>query len=108
MTPPNGNSVIWPAVVMSPILEPYFSVNHTAPSGPAAIRHGPLLCVGIGNSVTVPDVVMRPIVFATNSVNHSAPSRPATIPLGPPGVGSENSRTSPAVVMALSGWPSPR
>lgn len=63
---------------MSPILEPYFSVNHTAPSGPAAIRHGPLLCVGIGNSVTVPDVVMRPILFATNSVNHSAPSRPAT------------------------------
>lgn len=100
--------MIWPAVVMSPILEPYFSVNHTAPSGPAAIRHGPLLCVGIGNSVTVPDVVMRPILFATNSVNHSAPSRPATIPLGPPGVGSENSRTSPAVVMALSGWPSPR
>lgn len=99
--------MIWPAVVMSPILEPYFSVNHTAPSGPAAIRHGPLLCVGIGNSVTVPDVVMRPILRDELGEPQRA-VQARDVPLGPPGVGSENSRTSPAVVMALSGWPSPR
>jgi len=35
-----GYSVITPAVVMRPILFPAYSVNHSAPSGPAVIPPG--------------------------------------------------------------------
>src|ERR1700676_4356090 len=44
----SGNSVIWPPVVIPPILLPSASVNHNAPSGPAAIFTVRLLDVGIG------------------------------------------------------------
>jgi hypothetical protein len=56
-----GYSVITPAVVMRPILLPPYSVNQSAPSGPAVIDCGSLLAVGTGYSVIAPAVVMRPI-----------------------------------------------
>ena len=67
---------------MRPILLAPFSMNHSAPSGPAVMPMGELPAVGIGNSVTTPAVVMRPILLATCSVNHSAPSGPAVMPPG--------------------------
>src|ERR1022692_2104311 len=43
---------------------------------------------------------MRPILLSYVSVNHSAPSGPLVICEGPPlGAGTENSVTSPTVVM---------
>jgi hypothetical protein len=41
------------AGVIRPIFSTLSSVNHTEPSGPAAIAFGPLLAVGIGYSVIV-------------------------------------------------------
>lgn len=68
------------------------SVNHSAPSAPAAISTGGLRTLGAESSVTVPDVVMRPILTPTCSVNHRAPSGPFTIHRGPLwGAGSGNS-----------------
>src|SRR6266540_2629654 len=103
---------------MRPILLGALSVNHRAPSGPAAMEtgpHGPDLeqsgydaGSGIGNSVMAPEVVMRPILLAYCSVNHRAPSGPSTIPPGPersPNVlhrwhgGIVNSVIEPDVVM---------
>ena len=74
-------SMMVPAVVIRPILPP-FSVNESAPSGPAVIPVGPLFGVGKGYSVKLPDVVTRPILLPLSSVNHSAPSGPAVISSG--------------------------
>lgn len=59
------------------------SVNHSAPSGPAAMPKGPHSAVGSVNSVTRPAVVIRPIRCARYSVNHSAPSGPLLMTVGP-------------------------
>jgi hypothetical protein len=76
-------SVMTPVVVVRPMLFPRYSVNHSAPSGPAVIPEGKLFAVGTGYSVITPAVVMRPILLAEeNSVNHTAPSGPAVIPQG--------------------------
>lgn len=61
---------------------PFVSVNHSAPSGPAVIRLGWLLGVGMLHSLITPAVVMRPMLLPFVSVNHSAPSGPAVIPSG--------------------------
>src|SRR5579864_3147677 len=90
---------------MRPILSPWCSVNHNAPSGPAVIPRGStLLKVGKGYSVIAPPVVIRPILLPAPmlpySVNQSAPSGPAVIPWGEDwAVGSGNSVIVPAVVM---------
>jgi hypothetical protein len=59
-----GNSVKVPPVVIRPILLRAASVNHRAPSGPAAMLVGALFAVGTGNSVKVPPVVIRPTLLA--------------------------------------------
>jgi hypothetical protein len=78
-------SMIWPLVVIRPILLGFPSVNHSAPSGPAAIsrtsRPGHEHA-GTGNSVIVPSGVIRPIFDWSRSVNHTAPSGPGAIPSG--------------------------
>jgi len=39
--PGSGNSVTWPSVVIRPMRSAAVSVNHSAPSGPAAMPNGP-------------------------------------------------------------------
>ena len=80
--------MITPAVVIRPILLAAISVNHSAPSGPAAMPAGSLSVVGIANSVMAPAVVIRPILLPLYSVNHSAPSGPAAMPGTAAGVGT--------------------
>ena len=47
-----ANSVMaWVVGLISPILLACYSVNQRLPSGPAVIRLGPALEVGVGNSV---------------------------------------------------------
>src|SRR5258708_34975930 len=74
-----ANSEKVPAVVTRPILLPFSSVNHRAPSGPAVIPWGVLLAVGMMNSLTTPAVVIRPILLPAGPlmVNHTALSGPA-------------------------------
>src|ERR1700683_3396887 len=96
-----GYPVTNPPVVMRPML-PAYSVNHSAPSGPAVIPKGSLFWgVDTGNSaVTTPAVVMRPILLIEYSVNQRAPSDPVTIPAAPAAaVGTGYSVTTPAVEM---------
>lgn len=69
-----------PAMVIRPIWLAE-SVNHMAPSGPAAMSPG-ALPVGMGNSVMSPAMVIRPIWLAMDSVNHMALSGPAAMPAG--------------------------
>src|SRR6266571_9055783 len=52
------------------ILFPVTSVNHTFPSGPAAMPSGALPPVGMGYSFTAPEGVILPILLPLNSVNH--------------------------------------
>src|SRR5262249_13998859 len=87
-----GNSVTVPAVVICPMLLLKTSVNHSAPSGPAAMERGWLAALVTLNSVIVPLVEIRPICPLTNSANQSAQSGPATMPIGrAPAVGTLNS-----------------
>ena len=65
-----------------PILLPYYSVNHSAPSGPAVMHRDALPPVGIANSVITPGGGDPPDLVAVCSVNHSAPSGPAVMPEG--------------------------
>ena len=66
------------------MLLPTFSVNHSAPSGPAVIPPGSRAGRGVGNSfVSTPVVVMRPILPAPVSVNQSAWSAPVAMADGP-------------------------
>lgn len=95
-----GYSTTAPAVVIRPIWLAAASANHSAPSGPAAMKAGSAPAVGIGYSVTTPAVVIRPIWLAENSVNHSAPSGPAVMPTGAAfPVGTADTVTTPAVVI---------
>jgi len=94
-----------PAVVRRPILGGLaaYSVNHSAPSGPAAISCGPLGLVGIGYSVIAPEVVIRPILWPFSSVNQSAPSGPTVMPAGwLTGVGTSYSVTPQALAGSSS------
>ena len=89
-----------PLVVIRPILDARYSVNHNAPSGPGMMTRGELLGVGTVYSVTTPAVVMRPILLAAGMVNHSASSGPRMIPKGwLSGVGRGNLVRTPAVVI---------
>src|SRR5579862_4251515 len=75
------NIVICPETVIRPIsFGPLLllTVNHKAPSGPAAIAVAyPAVS---GKVVTDPDVVMRPMALPPWERNHSAWSGPAVIP----------------------------
>ena len=100
---PSGgsSSVTVPAVVarptrFCPILA---SVNHSAPSAPAAMPDGLLSRVGVGNSVITPAVVMRPMLFVPASVNQSARSGPATNWIGLASTGNAKLVTSPDVAI---------
>jgi hypothetical protein len=83
-----GYAVSAPDVVIRQILPPTVSVNHSAPSGPAAIPLSEAeVVLPLGTltaySVNTPDVVIRPIFPVPDcSVNQSAPSGPAAIALG--------------------------
>ena len=81
--PGSGNSVTWPSVVIRPMRSAAVSVNHSAPSGPAAMPNGPQSGVGSANSCTLPSVVIRPMRCARYSVNQSASSGPAAMIVGP-------------------------
>src|SRR6266700_1201142 len=97
------NSVIWPLVVMRPILFALtlLSVNQRLPSGPAVMPKGLLSPVGMENSpVTTPAGVMRPMLFEPSSANQRLPSGPAVMPKGLELVGGMgNSVMKPAGVM---------
>jgi hypothetical protein len=84
-----------------PILLPLDSVNHSAPSGPAATPLGALDAVGTAISEMTPAVVIRPMLLPNCSTNHSAPSGPAAIDSGAlAAVGTAYSLvTTPAVVI---------
>ena len=81
---PAVNRVTTPAVVMRPIaaVAPD-SVNHSAPSEPAAIPRGAAPAVSGANSITTPAGVMRPMRFWLVSANQRLPSGPAAIPPRP-------------------------
>src|SRR2546428_256625 len=86
-------------VVTRPILLEH-SVNHTLPSGPAAMKAGRLFAVGTGNSVISPAGVIRPIWFALISVNHRFPSEPEAMSSGSLfAVGTGNSIRLPEVLI---------
>src|SRR5258707_1088344 len=82
----SGNSLMWPAGVMRPILPTnvrlctlgIISVNQMAPSGPVVISLAKLLDDS-ENSLIWPAGVMRPIL--PGSVNQRLPSGPAVMPL---------------------------
>ena len=57
----SGYSVIFPPVVMAPMLRPPHSVNQIRPSGPASRWYGTTVGSGTWNSVTWPVVVIAPI-----------------------------------------------
>src|SRR5437762_1382884 len=82
-----------------PILFAAASLNHTFPSGPAAIASGSPPAVGTKNSVITPAGVILPILFAAASLNHTLPSGPAVIQPIWVLVGTENSVMTPAVVI---------
>src|SRR5207253_2620637 len=81
--PPYAAHQTPPAVVIRPIWSAPLSVNHKAPSGPAAMPTGPAVGpVGVPNSVRTPAVVMAPTWPELNCVNQSRPSGPAAMPSG--------------------------
>src|ERR1039458_9037805 len=85
---------------MRPILLPWNSVNHRAPSGPASITMGTAAGVGTRYSVIAPPRVMRPILLPACSVNQRAPSGPTVILPGRLlGLGRGYSVMAPAVVI---------
>src|SRR4051794_37442083 len=61
-------------------------VNHTLPSGPAAMPRCVFPPTESGNSVIVPEGVIRPIapgpIVRSSEVNHTLPSGPAVIAVG--------------------------
>jgi hypothetical protein len=88
---PAEDSLIAPAGVISPIAGTLpASVNHTLPSGPAAIESGMLAAFSpVVNSVTVPLGVIFPIALTPvaalkmpGSVNHRFRSGPSTMSSG--------------------------
>ena len=95
-----------PSVVIAPIpVAKSFSpivtmaVNHSRPSGPAAIASS-TMTPPVSNSVTVPSGVILATALFDGSTNHMLPSGPAVMPTGSlPGVmPAENSVTAPSGV----------
>src|ERR1700687_4961231 len=87
---------------MRPILLPFVSVNHSAPSDPAAMKSGSVPVAGTGYSVKAPEVVTRPILPAPHSVNQSAPSKPDVMLVGLAlAVGMAYSRIAPELAPAM-------
>src|SRR5262245_35414974 len=84
--PGAAKNAVAPAVVMRPSFTPSgrLSMNHTAPSGPAAMAVSvPAEEDGSGNWVITPAVVMRPIALVLAfSKNHKAPSGPGVMAPG--------------------------
>ena len=85
------NCSIAPSTVMRPIAPAACSVNHSAPSGPAAIEYGslepnvPSPCEGTtSRSTSVPCGVISPTAPASGSVNQTLPSAATAIELGAP------------------------
>ncbi len=76
-------SVISPSMVTRPTRSTADSVNHIAPSAPAAMPNGPPSGVGGTNAEEEPSGVIRPMRCVRYSVNHIAPSGPAAISVGP-------------------------
>src|SRR3954471_16407934 len=74
--------VTTPAVVIRPTSLDPASVNHSAPSDPAAMPDGLLPPPGTRNSVIAPPGVIRPIWSPPFSVNQTLPSGPAAMPVG--------------------------
>jgi hypothetical protein len=73
-----SNSVMAPSKVMRPTLWPLDSVNHIAPSTPAATPIGVQVGLGSANSVIAPSVTdNRPIWPGPDSQNQTHPSEPA-------------------------------
>ena len=58
-----------PGTEIRPMLLALCSVNHIAPSGPAAMPEGALLAVGMVNSVMTPAVVILPILLPSEDAN---------------------------------------
>src|ERR1022692_3974485 len=81
---------------MRPILLPWNSVNHRAPSGPASITMGTAAGVGTRYSVIAPPRVMRPILLPACSVNQRAPSGPTAI-LSPEYSVNHSNRSGPVM-----------
>ena len=73
---------MWPSTPILPIWLAPDSVNHSAPSGPAAIEVGAAFGFDSGYSLAVPPSSMRPILATDVSANHIAPSGPATMAAG--------------------------
>ncbi len=97
----SGYSVIWPLVVMRPILLPLVSVNHRLLSGPTVMPCG-LPPLGSGYSVNWPVVEMRAILLPSISVNQLAPSGPLTMSPGKlSAVGILNSLIGPDAAWAM-------
>ena len=67
-----------PAVVIRPIEFELCSVNHSAPSAPAAIE----IPLAPGNSVATPAVVILPILSDPPAQYQRFPSGPAVMPPG--------------------------
>src|SRR3989440_11517178 len=80
--------VIDPCGVILPICRVPSSVNHTFPSGPAAVPKGSLLACGSEYSLRLPPGLIRAMALLPASGNQSAPSAPramlcgALFPLG--------------------------
>src|SRR6185312_1368341 len=97
----NGYSVIWPLVVIRPILLPLVSVNHRLLSEPTVMPCG-LPPLGSGYSVNWPLVEMRAILLPSISVNQVAPSGPLTMSPGKlSAVGILNSLIEPDAAWAV-------
>src|SRR6476620_6774860 len=75
------------------------AVNHSSPSGPAAIAPS-RAASWVGNSVMTPSGVILPTLRPVSSVNHRFPSGPTAIPNGPlPLVGIAYEVTRPVDVI---------
>src|SRR6185312_17119918 len=75
-----GNSLKAPDTVIRPMRLGNGSVNHSAPSGPAAMLAGSVPGAGNGNSVITPAVVILSIAPLPASANQRFPSGPLQIP----------------------------
>jgi hypothetical protein len=84
------------------------AVNHSAPSGPAAMPSTRVPAPVTGNSLKAPPVVTRPIRAVNTSVNHRAPSGPVVMSApGALGAGIGNSVIVPPVAIRPIFLPAP-